>query len=119
MVFFRAHRFALAGAPRTRGKRHRKRQARRLRAGWTIQEIVFCVESALYDWLDRLSLAAAPKWHTCGFSFSGPSAPPNLAEKAPPAGTAALVSPHGSAIKAEVLARYETRAPATWQLMGE
>src|SRR5262249_39967005 len=64
MVFFRAHRFALAGAPRTRGKRHRKRQARRLRAGWTIQEIVFCVESALYDWLDRLSLSAAPKWHS-------------------------------------------------------
>jgi len=41
-----------------------------------------------------------------GFSFSGRSAPPNLAERRPPAGTAALVSPHGSAIEAEVPAGY-------------
>jgi hypothetical protein len=37
--------------------------ARSIGRGWTISEILFCARMVFLGWLDKLSVAPAPKWH--------------------------------------------------------
>src|SRR5262249_51445034 len=75
--------------------------------GWTIQEIVFECQRTVLHRLDKLSCVPVPKWHNrAGVHFPGLRHLRTWPKRRPQAGTTALVSPHGSAIEAEVPPRY-------------